>query len=102
MSTGSSDHDAMNTTTPDIMDTLTAGMAHAAANPEAIEVLVVTESEDMARLAGPMLARILHPGRRFGEVLHAEPAESGWAVAVRDLGIVTHTTKGGIPAPTTR
>lgn len=50
--------------------------------PEAVSVFVVTDDEAMARLAGPRLAALLWPGRRYGEALHVERAEGGFEVAV--------------------
>lgn len=89
-------------TTPDIMARLLADMAEAAAHPEGTEVLVVgTDSPEAASKVAPMLARVLLPGRTFGDVLHIEPGPSGtWAVVVRDIGPTFLHTRGAMPVPT--
>jgi hypothetical protein len=55
---------------------------------EAVDVLVVTPDEGIARTVAPMLARRLYPDRIFGAVLHMEwaGAEGGWHAAVADRG----------------
>lgn len=50
---------------------------------EGIAVLVVTADEATAREVGPLLAARLHPGRRFGAVLHTEPIGDATEVVVR-------------------
>lgn len=66
---------------------ITADVQHAADHPEGVSVLVVTPDEKMARLAGPMLARRLYPGRTFGKVLHVEwmGSRGGFEVVVREF-----------------
>lgn len=71
------------------------------ADPEAVEVTVVSCPEALAREVAPLLAARLFPGRTFGEVLHIEPAVAGWHVAVRDLGPHCITTRG-VPPPMRR
>lgn len=57
--------------------------------PEGITVTVVTDREDLAVQAGPLVAKVLFPDRRFGQVLDVEAIEvkgCAFAVTVRDLG----------------
>ena len=52
-----------------------AALADRNAGPVGVSVLVCTGDPDIAREAAPRLAALLYPGRRFGAVLHVEPAE---------------------------
>lgn len=66
--------------------------------PEAVSVFVVTDSEDMAREVGPMLARVLYPDRGLGAVLHIEPLTAevrGFEVAVHVFGTPLSAVKVG-------
>lgn len=54
----------------DIQD-LVAGSVRPTA-PEAVSVRVLTTDPELAAQVGPLLARKLHPTRRFGQVLHLE------------------------------
>ncbi len=57
--------------------------------PEGITVTVVTQDPAMAEQAGPLVAKVLFPDRRFGQVLLVESIDVdafGFAVTVQDLG----------------
>lgn len=49
--------------------------------PEAVSVLVATRDPLTVRLSAPIVAARLYPGRRFGPVLHQEPAPEPEAFA---------------------
>lgn len=72
-----------------ICDAMVAAALDSAANPEGLPVLVVgTDDEGVARIAAPMVAARLHPGRSIGDVLHVERLDSArWEVVVRDMGL---------------
>lgn len=53
---------------------------------EGVTVLVVADTEAIARQAGPMVAMHLHPGRLFRDVLLIEGEPGRYHVTVRDLG----------------
>jgi hypothetical protein len=59
-------------------------------DPEGLSVFVVTKDPELAVRAAAHLAAILHPGRRFGPVLHVGEPETitaiGIEVVVQDLG----------------
>lgn len=61
-----------------------------ARGPEGVSFYVVgTDSADIAREIGPMLAERLQPERRWGRVLHVgamEVSADGWEVVVEDRG----------------
>lgn len=59
--------------------------------PEGISVVVVTTDQDVAATVAPDLARVLHPDRRIGRVLHVGDTQEllnvqGIEVVVTDLG----------------
>jgi hypothetical protein len=53
-----------------------AALADRDAGPVGVSVLVCTADPTWAREVGPKVARLLYPGRRFGRVLHTEPAKA--------------------------
>lgn len=61
---------------------LIAAARASAAAVEGVSFLVVTDDPDDAVMVAPMLAKVLHPDRRFGEVLHVEAVEGGIEVVL--------------------
>lgn len=51
--------------------------------PEAVAVLIASRDPLTVRLAAPIVAARLYPGRRFGRVLHIEDAEAPAPFAAR-------------------
>lgn len=62
---------------PDINDRIGFELAGARQQPEGISVLVLTNSEEVARLIGPVLAKRLYPAEHFGPILHVEWINDG-------------------------
>lgn len=85
----------------DIQAQLEAEVARRAANPEGIEVEVLTPDPDIAAAVAPLLFERLYPGRVAGRVLHVSTPggdQSSFYVVVEDRGTRGLTTQGMHPS----
>jgi len=68
------------------VESITAQAEYTAAHPEGVTVRVLTPHRALADAAAPMMCERLYPGRRYGRILHIEPAPGGFDVTVHDRG----------------